>query len=407
MTRPWDLVLFGATGFTGRQAAAYLHAHAPEGVTWAVAGRNEAKLKAVVDGLGPEVGVEVVDGADAAAVTRLASSARVIASTAGPFARYSDLLAKACAEQGTHYCDITGESPWVASLVARDHDAAKASGARIVPMCGFDSIPSDLGVWMMAKHLSEAHDERTSEVITAFGGGAAGLNGGTLASAILMAESGQRSKLANPALLMPADQRPEGRLASAPQSLLQHDVLGQLGPFVMAPINTQVVYRSVALARGASADPSRFASDFRYAEYLRHPSRGRAVMVTLGLAVADQLLQRGWGRGLLRRFGPAPGEGPSEAAMDAANTTCRFVATGSGGATAYGRMFCPGDAGNRATVLMLCEAALCMVQDRFAHADGGVLTPSVALGQGLMDRLRAAGMLWEASDTPEVLSLRR
>ena len=156
---PLDVVLYGATGFVGRQTVAYFAAHAG-GLRWALAGRNYDKLAAVRANAGPgatDAGIVVADASDGQALAALAGDARVVLSTAGPFALHGSLLVAACVAQRTHYVDITGETPWVRELIDRHHEHAMADGTRIIPCCGFDSVPSDLGAWLAVTALRERH----------------------------------------------------------------------------------------------------------------------------------------------------------------------------------------------------------------------------------------------------------
>ncbi|MCO5171600.1 MAG: saccharopine dehydrogenase NADP-binding domain-containing protein [Planctomycetes bacterium] len=395
MDRDLDLVLYGATGFTGRVAARYLADHAPPGLRWALAGRDPGKLEALRRDLrpvedGPEVALLRVDAGDPGAVRDMAARARVVASTAGPFARYSDPVVTACVEAGTDYADITGETPWARRLIERHHARAAAEGTRIVPLCGFDSIPADIGTWMLVDAVREAWDQPVRRVAGAFRLRGGGVNGGTVASALTLAESGDAAALRDPLLLVPppgrglVDDRPVRRSAGRDDDL---DVW--LAPFVMSPINQQVVLRSAALwaERGRAYGPR-----FAYDEGLELP-RVAAVAVSAGMRVGDGLLRSRLGRRLVRRLAPPPGEGPSEAAMAAGHVRLRLIAEAADGRRATGELACPGDPGNRATALFLCEAAMALALDRDAlPPGGGVLTPATALGGALLARLRRAGV---------------
>ncbi|MBP6465834.1 MAG: saccharopine dehydrogenase NADP-binding domain-containing protein, partial [Rubrivivax sp.] len=177
-SRPYDVVLYGASGFVGRQTVAYF-ARQAGGPRWAVAGRSAARLQAVRQACGAaQAGVVVADAADAVALDALAAQTRVVLSTAGPFARHGSELVAACVRHGTHYVDITGETPWVREMIERHHDAAARRGTRIVPGCGFDSVPSDLGAWGVAQALWKRHGERCASVKACFSL-RGGLNGGT------------------------------------------------------------------------------------------------------------------------------------------------------------------------------------------------------------------------------------
>jgi short subunit dehydrogenase-like uncharacterized protein len=399
--RPFDVVLYGATGFVGRQTARYFADHAPPKLRWALAGRSADKLAALGQRLGASPpGVIAADAADAGALDTLAAQARVVLSTAGPFARYGSELVAACVRHGTHYADITGETPWVRRMIDEHHAAAAANGTRIVPGCGFDSVPSDLGAWLVAKALREQHGERCASVKAAFSL-RGGLNGGTAASLMNLLDEGAAGELDNPFLLNPP--------GSAPADLSAHrDPLGALhdadfdawlAPFAMGPINTRVVRRSAALL----ADVGLFAEDFRYQEYLRI-GRGPAAAlaasgVAVGMAGGRTALAIAPLREIAKRFIPAPGEGPSQRTMDQGSFRCELIGVGERGTVVRGRIAGKGDPGNRATTVFVCESALALAVDGKKLPGGaklgGVLTPSVAMGEVLAARLRAAGMTVE------------
>lgn len=395
-TRDLDLVIYGATGFTGRQSARYLAAHAPETLRWALAGRDRKKLEGVqreLEGAGPRRPVELLraDATDRPSIDAMARRARVIASTAGPFAQYSDAVVAACVAAKTDYADITGETPWVRRLIDRDHARAAEDGTRIVPCCGFDSIPSDLGTFLVVEFIRETFKQATRRVSSAFQLGGGGLNGGTAASALLMAETGDARALANPLLLVPKDKR-DLVTGDRPRRNAGHDADHDawLAPFVMSQVNSQNVLRSAALwaERGAPYGPR-----FAYDESLKVKRRLTATAFAVGSRLGEGLLASKLGRGLLRRFVPNPGQGPSEEAMAKGWFKTRLVGEAVDGRKARGEVSCQGDAGNRATVLMLCESAMALAVDRerLPHG-GGLLTPSTAMGHVLAERLRRAGM---------------
>ncbi|HSG08841.1 MAG TPA: saccharopine dehydrogenase NADP-binding domain-containing protein [Longimicrobiales bacterium] len=396
MTEPrYDVVVFGATGFTGRQLAERLAQHRDrERFTFAIAGRNADKLASLRDALGGGIDVLLADASDPSSIRAMVRSARVVASTAGPFALYSDAVVEACVELGRHYTDITGETPWVRTLIDRHHDAAAAAGVRIVPMCGFDSVPSDLGAWMVVDFIRTELGQGTREVKGFHSMRGGGLNGGTLASALNMAERGQRRAMGDPFLLDPeSERRTEIRHGSRGQREPRFDVdLGRwTAPFVMEPINTRVVRRSAALSR-AYGEP--YGDDFSYRESLVVGSRTKATALTLGFGLADALLRTGSGRALFRRLGPKPGEGPSERAMERGLTRLHLVGTADDGTSVRCDMTIPGDAGNRATVTLLSESALALALDgdSLPTQRGGLLTPATAFGPVLVQRLRDAGV---------------
>src|SRR2546428_1603140 len=205
-TRDYDVVLYGAGGFTGRQTVAYFATHAPAQIRWAIAGRNREKLEAVRAEIGAPARSEdvlVADSRDQAAVDAVVSRTRVVLSTAGPFALYGTPIVDACVRFGTEYVDITGETAWVRGLIERYHDRAAADGTRIITCCGFDSVPSDLGTLLIVRDMQRALGVGCSEV-RAFYQLSGGFNGGTIASVINATTDGSLTVMADPFLLDPS-----------------------------------------------------------------------------------------------------------------------------------------------------------------------------------------------------------
>lgn len=395
MKRDFDVILYGATGFTGRQTAHYFARNAPEGLRWAIAGRSRDKLDALMTEIGGAAdGVVVANAHDRDAVGAMVARTRVLSTTAGPFSRYGDHVVDACVFHRADYVDITGESPWVRRVIDRHHEKAAEDGTRIIPFCGFDSVPSDIGTLALVEHLRALGT--TTARVEAYFTGKGGFNGGTLASARAMGELGWLDEVDDPSLLNPADRRPDPYAEPDPEGPRNAD--GRwLAPFLMGPINTRVVRRSHALwsARDAAYGPT-----FAYQEWMDCGKglKGMAMATAIGagLAAAAPLMASDSGRKLLARFGPDPGDGPSEATMDSGFTQARYRATGDDGSTARARLQVQGDPGNRATVLFLCESALALALDRDAlPAGGGVLTPATGLGLPLLARLKAAGVTFE------------
>ncbi len=400
--RAHDIVLYGATGFVGRQTVAYVASHAgvkAAGLRWALAGRNRSKLEQIqreVGGAAMQAGIVVAASGDAKALDELAAGTSVVLSTAGPFGLYGSELVAACVRHGTHYVDITGETPWVRELIERHHLRAAENGARIIPFCGFDSVPSDIGAWMMNQAMQQRHGVPCASVKAAFSM-RGGLNGGTFASVVnILGGPGARS-FADPFLLNPAGVRPPDSSAHADPALPRHDAdfKAWLAPFFMAPINTRVVRRSAALLGYGGA--------FTYQEYLRVGSGilggAGAASLSAGMGLGQAAMAFSPVRRLAGTVAPKPGEGPSEAAMNAGWFRCELVARTAAGNLLRGRVAGQGDPGNRATTKMVCEAALALALDfdqlpgdaRF----GGVLTPASGLGDVLVKRLRAAGLTLE------------
>lgn len=401
--RPYDLVLFGATGVTGRLAAQALRRRAPPGLRWALAGRDAGRLEAVRAALcaegGPEVPVLLADAQDPAAVEALVAQTHGVLTTAGPYARYGSALLGACARQGVDYNDITGETPWVQRMIAAHHDEARASGARIVPFCGFDSVPGDLGTLLLARRMREQHSQALARVRVGYAA-RGGVNGGTLASMYRMMDDGGVPVLREPYSLNPPGAVPPG--PPPPDQLdarYDEDLGAWTAPFVMQFINARVVRRSAALYAQAGQP----YGEAVYSECLRvsGPAPGLVAMGlaagTLGAALALQVPAL---RRLAERVGPAPGQTTGDPGQEPGFTRVLLVGVGEQGARLRLRLSYPGDPGNAftTTALVECALALRLERERLPPLGGGVLTPATAIGEVLAERLGAAGVLLEWLD---------
>jgi short subunit dehydrogenase-like uncharacterized protein len=398
--RDLDIQLFGATSFVGRLTAAYLARAAPADVRVGLAGRSRERLEAVRVELGDAAAgwpITVADSSDPAAMAALARSARVVVSTVGPYRQYGLPLVAACAEAGTHYADLTGEVLFMRETIDRFDAAAKASGARIVHSCGFDAIPSDLGV--QALHEAATADgagelEETTMMVRRMRGG---VSGGTLASMKAGLDEARRSDTArrlmdDPYALSPdrdaePDLGPEGDL----RGVERHDELDTwFGPFVMAQINTRVVRRSNALQGHAYGRRMRYREVMSFGSDIAARAKATAIAAGAGALVAG--LSFGPTRAVLDRVLPAPGDGPGEEAREKGSFHIQIHARTSSGASYVADVAAQGDPGYAATAVMLGESALCLARDGEKLPDrAGVLTPATAMGGALADRLRAAG----------------
>jgi short subunit dehydrogenase-like uncharacterized protein len=401
--RPFDVLLYGAGGFTGRQTVAYFAAHAPPGLRWALAGRHREKLKAArAAAPGPSQPAEVLlaDSGDPTSVDAVVSRARVVLSTAGPFALYGTPVVDACVRFRTHYVDITGETPWVADLIARHQARAAEASVRIIPFCGFDSVPSDLGTLQLVRFL-RAQGTGCGEVKAAFRM-RGGVNGGTLATAVQLFESGDARRAQHPFLLDASAHPPEEVAAQrdATRARWDGDFGRWLAPYLMAGINTRVVRRSASLAAETG---EAYGPRFAYQEFLALRSGVNASLLTAGVALFQAALGSPL-RPLLKRLLPAPGSGPSEQSISSGWFRCDFVATGEDGRKAYGLVRDTGDPGNAVTVKCVCESALALAMDGprlpGGAGRGGILTPATGLGDVLVERLRARGMVFAAARRP-------
>ena len=398
--RELDVVVFGATGFVGRLVAGYLAGHAPDGARIGLAGRSEQRLADIRAGLGEAASawpLLVADSADSASLTALARSARVVATTVGPYRHRGLPLVEACASAGTDYADLSGEVLFIRESADRYHDVAAGAGARIVHCCGFDSIPSDLGVLLLhaAARTDGAGDlEDTTLVVTALKGG---VSGGTLASGMgqqddMRASAESRRVAADPYALSP-DRAAEPDLGAEPDlEWVSYD--GQLGiwvgPSLMAALNTRVVRRSNALQGWA------YGRRFRYREVTGFGAGPAAPLLGAAASTALKALQAGLAfpayRALVGPFLPGPGEGPGEQARRSGFFRIEIHAHTSTGVWYLSKVEARGDPGYAATSVMLGESALCLALDRDRlPAQAGVLTPATGMGTALADRLRSAG----------------
>lgn len=402
--RTYDVVLYGASGFVGKQTVQYFANHAPLGqVRWAIAGRNRQKLEAIRDQVGVAVDVLVADSQDQAGIDAIVAQTRVLLTTAGPFALYANTLVDACVRFKTHYVDITGETPWVKTLIDRYHAQAASDGTRIIPCCGFDSIPSDLGTYLVVRYLQHEFGVGCQQVkayFQAYGG----FNGGTLASAFNLYDSGQTAQLSNPFLLNPSPSHAQTDIEQNrdPQfPSFDADLNTWVAPFFMGMVNTRIVRRSSALYE-TWQEP--YGADFTYQEYLKFDEPlawVKAASITAGLALFAGALQQRTVRSLFTPMLPQPGTGPSEQTMNEGWFACELIGTGTDGQKVKGLIRDQGDPGNRATVKFICESALSLALQANdlpgGQQRGGILTPATGLGDVLAQRLKQAGMTIEVT----------
>jgi len=391
--REFDVVIYGATGFAGRQAVRYLDRTAPEGVRWAIGGRSREKLEQIRGSLrDPRVGLIVADASDPSSLVGMARQARAIASTVGPFRRYGTPLVEACIEAGTHYADITGETVWARSLIDTLESRAKAANVKIVPFSGYDSVPSDLGTLGIVEHVRATKNVGVRKV-EAFHTAKGGFNGGTLATLLDMSEVSAKA-FRDPYVLAPGfEPTPAARVFDRdPETVTKNETLGVFAaPFLMSAINTRVVRRSAALA-AASGHP--YGRDFAYQEYWSSRRRMAAMGMLAGVGALAAAISTGVGRSMIARFGPKPGEGPSDTSMEEGFFACRYVAEAEDGSIVRATMKGEGDPGNKSTVRFLVEAALSLANDALPPG-AGILTPATAIGMRLIERCRPHGISFE------------
>jgi len=404
-----DLTVFGATSFVGQILARYLFAQfgAHDGLKWALAGRSEQKLQRLRTSLGPKAArlpIVVADAADADALEALCGQTRVVISTVGPYALYGEPLVKACAETGTDYCDLTGEVQWIRRMIHAYEKTARKSGARIVHCCGFDSIPSDLGVHFLQQQAFERLGQPCTRVKMRVKAMRGGVSGGTVASLMNVVKEASanpalREELANPYSICPEGYAPEVRQPNVTSTQFDADFDAWVAPFVMSAINTRIVQRSNALSKQA------YGADFTYDEAVLtgRGLKGRlaATGMTAGLAgfmVAGAIPPARWA---LERFVlPAPGEGPSAEAQKSGFFDLRFIGRTADGRSIRTRVTGDRDPGYGSTAKMLGQAGVCLAQD-LSESDvkGGFWTPATIFGDRLIARLiKHSGLTFEVLD---------
>ena len=384
-----DIIVFGATGFTGRLCVDYLAQYKGD-LKWAIAGRNGDKLAEINQATRANVETIIADSDDVSALEAMTARAKVVLSTAGPFHRYGSNLVAACVKNATHYVDITGENFWVKALIEKHHEEATRKGVRIIPSCGFDSIPSDLGSFFAIQKTSKP--VKRVDAFHSFKGAA---SGGTLETIFSMPDLNLGDDLTNPFLL-----NPEGSTTAEMEKHSGDDfgvrsqpaINGFGAPFIMAAANTRVVRRSAALL-GQRQEP--YGEDFVYQEYAYHPSRWAAVKGLLGMAALGFVLFTPL-RKSVRPLLTQPGDGPSQEARDSGWFDCKFIVETQDGDVSVAAIHGAGDPGYKVTSKLVSECALCLVEDLDSLPGGrdfgGILTSASGLGMPLVKRLGKVGI---------------
>ena len=392
MEKDIDIIIYGATGFTGKLCVKYFQSLNTT-VTWAMAGRNLIKLQKVAEDYQAKVEILLADSDDESALDNLTSRARVILSTTGPFHRYGSKLVASCIKNHAHYVDITGENFWVKGLIEKHHAEASAKGIRIIPSCGFDSIPSDLGAFFSAQAVGKPI--KRIESFHSYEGGA---SGGTLETMFSMGELDLGDDLTNPFLLNPEDSYSDKQMQLSSDRVgiaKKSEINAWSGPFIMATANTRVVRRTEALL---ALRQESYGSDFTYQEHAFHKSWWSAAksLVLTGLSVLVLLspLKR-----LVKPFLPKPGEGPSESVQENGWFDCKFIVEADDGTKSVFNMNGKGDPGYKVTSKLVSECALCLIEDQDTLPGGseygGILTSASGLGESLIARLKRVGINFE------------
>ncbi len=397
MDREFDLIVWGASGFTGRLVAEYLLERygASGDLRWALAGRNRAKIEAVRRELGePAAKLEILlaDGDDTPSLERLVNRTRVVCTTVGPYAMYGSKLLAACACAGTDYCDLAGEAHWMRRMLDAHLEEAAASGARIVHSCGFDCIPSDLGVFLMQREMRSRHDVPCARIKFRVKGFSGAASGGTIASMTNMMDEAESDPEVNrvmndPYALNPKDRRsgPDGQERVMPAYDL--DFAEWTAPFMMAAINTKIVRRSNALLDYA------YGPEFRYDEAMLMGSGPIGLAKAAGISASMGAILAAASLGPLRRaFSsrlPAPGDGPTREQRESGYFDIRLLGEhpDTPAKNLRARVTGDRDPGYGSTARMLAESAVCLAKDP-RTVGGGIWTPAAAMGDPLLERLQ-------------------
>ena len=392
MDKKFDIIVYGATGFTGSLCAKYLKENY-SGLRWAVAGRNEEKLSLLCKNIGANCQLFIAEANDSLALDNITQKTKVVLSTAGPFHRYGSKLVASCVKNSTHYVDITGENFWVKQMINQHHQEAKKKGVRVVPSCGYDSIPSDLGCFFSATSFGKEID-----FIHSFHTWKGEPSGGTIETMFSSRKAGLDKKAFGRFALNPKNSvsSKQKELTTDRVSVEKNSTIGAwTGPFIMAMANTRVVRRGAALLEELGVG---YGKDFTYKEHAYYPSARAAYTATLFLGLMGLIIATPLSR-LVRPFLRKPGQGPNQEAMDKGFFKCKFVVRGKSGEQKVYESHGSGDPGYKVTSKLVCESAISLLEDPSllpgGASWGGVLTPSSGMGNVLVGRLKKVGIVFK------------
>jgi short subunit dehydrogenase-like uncharacterized protein len=399
--KKFDIIVYGATSFVGQIITRYMHTQFADGsIVWAIAGRSRTKLQQVSDTIGLS-GIEMIvaDSVDEGSLRQMCAQTKVVMSTVGPYALYGELLVRVCATTGTDYCDLTGEPQWIRKMQLRHEADAVKSGARILHCCGFDSIPSDLGVHFLQRNALEQFGQTCDRITMRVANMKGGASGGTIASMINMvkeavSDADLRLELKDPYSLCPPD---HSFFVQQPDVKIAYDNVygGWIAPFVMAGINTRIVHRSNALSHNS------YGAEFTYEEAMATGQGAKGKRMARATSWGVNALMIGLAvppiRWLLESFVlPKPGEGPTEKAQLEGGFDIFFLGSTAQGENIRCRVTGDRDPGYGSTAKMLSQASACLAKDVPDTVAGGFWTPATILGDRLIDRLKAhAGLTFE------------
>ena len=391
-SREFDIIIWGASGFTGRLVALYLFSkYGTSGnLRWAMAGRNLNKLEMVRHEVADEtVSLVVADSNDEVSLKEMVKRTKVICTTVGPYAKYGSKLVVACIQNQVHYCDLAGEVQWMRQIIDQYNEAAKANETKIVHTCGFDSIPSDMGVYFIQREAKAKRDSRAQQIKMRVAGMSGGMSGGTYASFSNTMEEAKEDKnifkvLTNPYGLNPIDEQVGEDKSDLRSIVFDKASQSWIGPFIMAGINTKVVRRSNILSGYSYGKNFRYEEATIYGKGFKGRMKGIINVIPMGLMMSAKpgsLLKRAVDAVL-----PKPGEGPTKKQREDGFYNLKFYITLEDGSSAFAKITGDMDPGYGSTSKMLGEAAVCLAKDKLSNLSG-ILTPSIAMGDALLKRL--------------------
>ena len=382
-----DIIIYGATGFTGSLCVKYFKENYP-GINWGIAGRNQNKLQNLCQLYSLNCKIIIADAGDSLALDKLTKQTKVVLSTAGPFYRYGTNLVESCIKNQTHYVDITGETGWIKELISKYHEEAKQKSIRIVPSCGFDSIPSDLG-----SLFAQRNYEKPIKSIDAFYKWKGEASGGTIETMFSLIKN--KKSFSNPFILNPKNSVSVFQKSQTLENIRikKNSSLNiWSGPFIMGPTNSSIVRRSAALLY---ENGDGYSKDFIYQESAYYSNKWSAYLRTFLLVVFILSILTPLNK-IIRLFLKKPGQGPSIRVMNEGFFKVKFIIDNNFDDKAIFEIFGKGDPGYKITSLLVCESALSLLEDKSIMPGGkdygGILTPSSGLGDVLIKRLINAGI---------------
>ena len=400
-SREFDIIVWGASGFTGRLVALYLFDKygANGDLKWAIGGRNLKKLEKVRDEIANRnVPLVIADSNDKVSLFNMVNRTKVICTTVGPYAKYGSNLVEACVKSHIHYCDLAGEVQWMYKMINSYHDEAKINGSKIVHACGFDSIPSDMGVYFIQKEVKSRTGVVAQKIKMRVAAISGGISGGTYASLSRVLEEAQKDKmvykvLTNPYALNPIDEQFGEDSSDLKNVIFDKASQSWIGPFIMASINTKIVRRSNFLSNYAYGKSFRYDESTIFGKGFFGRVKGVLSTIPIGLIMSAKqgsLLKKG-----LDVIFPIPGEGPTKKKMEKGFYNLRFYITLEDGSNAFAKVTGDMDPGYGSSSKMLAESAVCLAKDKLSDTSG-VLTPSLAMGDSLLKRLeKNAGLTFD------------